>query len=146
MTITFNVETLMTAVKAPLLADATLSNSSYLNGSNKIFNGKAPRDGNIKNPYVVVSLDQWAGETSYGLGELRVTNYCELLPNGQIDPKGNLILNRCQELLNNAVLTITGSTIQPLLCLGVIPHFWDPQDLSKSRGLVRFRIEGGTTG
>jgi hypothetical protein len=131
------------AVKALLAADSTLQ--GYLGASGRIYANKAPND--AKAPFIVVTLDMLApDEMQQYLGEIRVYAYSNLLANGQIDPNQSRNLSRCEELLNNAVPTVSGCSFQPLLCLGVVPALFDPQDSSKSRGLVRLRLEVGKNG
>ena len=140
----FDPQDVLTAVKNLLVADTVLPGVNYLGYANRIFTMKAPEKQPM--PYLLVTLDMLVpDEMQTYSGECRVYSYVELLSNGQIDgSKGNRITSRCEELLNDLVPVISGATVQPLVSLGVVPHFYDAaDDKSRSRGVARFRVQCG---
>lgn len=145
MNMTMNPEPIYQAVVALLAADATLNGATCLGEPGHIFYAKAPND--AKAPFLVVTMDMLApDEMQQYIAEVRVYVYTKLLANGQIDPKGSQILSQCESLLNDATLQVTGVTVQPLITLAVVPNVYDAQDASKSRGILRLRLEAGKNG
>lgn len=125
----------LNSVRDTLLADAILRGTSYLGGAGRVFARRAPTLQAC--PFVVVEAKEIpsAGQSQFA-GELRLFAYVKILANGQIDAAGDMILYRCQELLNDQNIQITGmSTIS--LTTSVVPSFIDPDDPSRSRGVLR---------
>jgi len=143
MIFNINVNDVLNSVYGAINADNTLKSGDYLESANKVFINRNPAE--VKAPYIIITLQSLKPNAmQYYTGELRIFCYTYLLSNSLIDERGNLILSRCEELLNNEILTITGMTVQPLFSLGVVPSFCDPQmDNEKARGLLRLKIELG---
>lgn len=138
MILRINSDAVLQSVQSLLTADNTLNGSGYLERQGAIYRTKAPDK--AETPYVVLTVDQLSQDTGFS-GELRCYVYTRLLANGQIDPSLSPILNKCDELLSNAVPVLSGHGFQPLFGLGVVPFVYDPQDKSKGRGLCRYRLD-----
>lgn len=140
----FNPTDFAIAIRTILRADATLEGADYLNGTQNIFTNRAPRKqtGN----FIVIETPTFVqNDMMEHSGVLRVFVYVPLLGSGQIDARGNKILDRCQALLNNISPAITGGTCQPLYGLGIVPLFYNQSDSDEtlSRGVVRFNVNLG---
>lgn len=133
---------LVTAINAVLAADSTLQGASYLNGTNKFFTGRFPNDKVL--PCLLTQASEFPQSGSQFIGTIRIFCQASLMSNGQIDPLGDLILARVEELLSNGVVTVTGMTVQPMESLGIVPSFLDQEsNKSEQRGVVRFRVTLG---
>jgi hypothetical protein len=130
------------AIRDTLIADATLAGASYLTSTGRIFTRRAPNSQTC--PYLVIeSKEIFSNGIFQFSGEIRVFCYTAILLNGQISPLGDLILMRCQELLNDQQIIITGmSTISATT--SIVPSFFDPEaDESKARGVLRVKLDFG---
>ena len=141
MIFNININLILDAVYAVINGDSTLQGNSYLESANKVFLNIVSREASA--PYGVITCGELKPNAmQMYTGEIRIFVYTKLLSNSMIDPKGNLILSRCEELLNNKCLSINGMTTQPLYSLGIIPSFLDIEtDHEKARGVLRLRIE-----
>lgn len=143
----FNPQDVLSAAWTVLNSDSTLKGSTYLTASKRVFTNRAPNENNL--PFIVIDLPMWVpSETQQYQGEMRIFAYVGLLANGQPDfDRGNKILSRIDELLNNMVLSVSGATMHPLYSLGLVPTMFDTAaDNSKARGVARYRVSGGKSG
>jgi hypothetical protein len=131
----------LNAIRDVLLDDLVLQGADYLAGPNRIFARRAPNGQTC--PYIVIEAKEIpsSGISQFDT-EMRVFGYAKLLANGQIDALGDLILYRCQELLNDRNISVTGMTTISLTT-SVVPSFIDPDDPSRSRGVVRCFLKFG---
>lgn len=138
----FNPDNLCSAIATLLRDNAVLQGANYLNGVLKVFVGRAPTGAAA--PYLVVwNLPLYQGDSTWD-GEIRIACYTPLLVNGQVDPKGNTILAKCEELLADETVTVAGMTVQPLVSRGIVPSLFDPEtDKSKARGVLRVFVRLG---
>ncbi len=143
MTFYFNPQDIITAAYNLLIADSTIIGSTYLTSSGRIYRNRYPDT--VEAPFCLITLDSWIPDDNHFCsGELRVFCFTKLLGNGQIDERGNRILSRCEQLLNNQVLTVSGATAKPLYSLGIVSSFYNSgDDKSKARGVLRLRVEAG---
>jgi len=138
-----NPDAVMTPIVVLLRADVTLQGADYLNGTNKAFSGRLPNDATLPAVCVQAPTVRMDDGTQW-VGEVRLYCYTSLLANGQVDPKGNIILARCEELLSDESVTVSGMTVQNMLSLGIVPSFFDAKtDKTKARGLLRLRVTLG---
>jgi hypothetical protein len=130
------------ALRDVLIADTTLQGSSYLTSSGRIFTRRAPAG--QASPFLVIEAKEIFSNGIFQFtGEIRIFCYTALLSNGQIDARGDLILYRCQELLNDQQIAITGMSVVSLTT-SVVPSFFDPEsDDSKARGVLRVKLDFG---
>jgi len=137
-----NPDDVLNGVRTPLAADSTLQGSSYLNSSSlRIFTGRVPRTDAANlllielNPPATVSMSQ-----TYDY-EVRVHAYCDLLSNGQIPSNCNKIVERCEQILNDRILTVTNANCRPMVSLGIIPAYYDESDtLDKAHAVLRLEV------
>jgi hypothetical protein len=132
------------AVRDTLLADMTLNGATCLGSSGRIFTRRAPSS--QTSPFLVIECK---GIQSAGIGqfftEVRVYCYTLLLSNGQIDPKGDVILNRCQEVLNDQQIVMEDASVISLTT-AIVPSFFDSEsDDSKARGVLRVNLTFGNS-
>ena len=138
-----NPDAVVTPIVVLLRADTTLQAAGYLNGTNKVFSGRLPDAAVLPAVCAQAPTVQMDDGTQW-MGEIRLYCYTTLLSNGQVDPKGNTILARCEELLADESVTVSGMTVQNFFSLGIIPSFFDSQtDKSKARGVLRLRATLG---
>jgi hypothetical protein len=137
-----NPTPIVTAIVSLLTNDATLQGVTYLNGTNKVYSRRAPNNA-VCNYLVVEPKEVFENGIFQFKGEFRVHSYTALLANGQIDPAGDAIIYRCQELLNDQFLTISGMSTMPLR-VSVVPSYFDAEaDESKAHGVLRLNVESG---
>jgi hypothetical protein len=141
MTNNLNPDTVIAAVYAALNADATLKGAGYLNNATGIWSTHAPA-GASGHHIVIECTPIFPDGFSQFRTEIRIHGYSAALSNGQVDSAANRILYRCQELLNDEKLTISGMTAQYGYEVSVIPAFWD-ESIQKYHGVVRVRVELG---
>lgn len=137
-----NPTVILDAVRDTLLNDNTLNGAGYLKTTGKIYTRRAPAGAAC--PYLVIELKEVFENGIFQFkGEFRVFAYTTLLSNNQISTLGDNLLYKCQELLNDQLLTVTGMTSMPMRT-SVIPSFFDPEaDDSKARGVLRVILECG---
>jgi hypothetical protein len=134
-----NPTILLEAVRDILINDSILSGASYLNGTGKIFTRRKPN--NQTGQYLVIECkDIPSSGIAQFSTEVRVFCYTALLTNGQIISLGDLILFRCQEVLNDQQIVVVGlSTISMMTT--IVPSFLDETDPSRARGVLRIKID-----
>jgi hypothetical protein len=137
-----NPSILLNGLRDILDDDAPLQGSLYLTSINRIFTRRAPTTQPV--PYLVIECkDVPSDGTAQFITEVRIFCYTKLLANGQIDGRGDLILYRCQELLNDQNIDITGLGMISMTTTPV-PSFLDPEDPQKARAVLRIRVMFGT--
>ena len=150
MIFNMNANDIVSGIYSIVNADTTLQGSGYLDGTGKVFVQRVPV--NPTPPYLLITLSSIIPNAmQIYTGELRIFCYTALQLNGQINTIGDLILNRCDELLNDQQFTIESSgaglpdvQTQPLYSLGIIPSFFDSSgDDTLARGVCRYRLEFG---
>jgi len=132
----------LAAIVSVLTNDSALQGASYLNGTNKVYSKRAPTGAVC--PYLVVEPKEiFTNGIFQFTGEFRVFCYTALLANGQISSIGDSVLFRCQELINDQQIAITGmSTVS--MTTSIVPSFFDPEsDDSKARGVLRIKFDFG---
>ena len=141
----FNPQDLLSGIKTLIDADSTLQNSNHLTGSGRAWTNRAPNDADM--PFLVITcLPMVPDDMQQYSTEVRITNYTDLLTNGQIDSAGDRISARCEEILNNSQPTLSGGVVKPLVSLGIVSAFIDPLDASRATGVLRLRVYAGKTG
>ena len=142
MTFHFNPDNLLSAIATALRNDATLQGSVYLGGTSQVYTSRLPTSATGR--LLLVTTGGLQQIDSQWSGEVRVFCYAALLGNQQIDPRANAILDRCEELLSNGTVSVSGMTVQPMASLGTVPSFFDQEsDKTKSRGVLRLRVTIG---
>ena len=141
---TMNPDVVMTVIANVLKADVTLR--EHLGDANRVFLWRFPNEQPSK--YILLTLYPFdPNDMGIRSGELRVYVYTKLLSNGMIDSSGNVIVSRCEELLNNvSPPSLAGGCILNVMTLGTIPSLHDLQDKSHAKGVLRLRIEAGLNG
>jgi len=134
----FNPDDLAYAVRDVLSADTTLRGSSYLNSTDaRIFTGSLPRDSGDRSILVEVGAGMNVSEMQTYSLTVRVHCYVPLLSNNQIDPKVHTILERCEQLLNGNMITITNARCRPLYSEGCVPAYFDEYTgVNKAHGIL----------
>ena len=137
-----NPDDVLAGVYAVVNGDAILKGSSYLNTTGlAVYTTRLPRDVGERailieaNPAATVTMSQ-----TYDF-EIRIHSYVDLLPNGQINTVTNKISERCEQLLNDTILSIVNATCRPMVSLAPVPAYYDDEDsVDKGHAILRLQV------